>query len=1225
MSKKKNNKGFTLVELLVAITIMGIITALALPEVRRIQANNKNKKYETYSKSLESAAKLYVDSHSTDLFGVSANACDKVSLSLDLKGSSLVKDYGVNNISCSGEETPTDASDDSYVIINKTGDKYDYKVYLVCKDENHNIVYKSSEAPVCGVVDEYGFEKALSTNGTGGKWISFNENNSQATINKATYGNIEFTIKNKTAFESINPKINYWWSECDINGENCQQKAIKTRNLSSSKDGNDNVLSAKINGIPQNGVYKLVIQPVNVITTNGKQLLENFESGIFKMDSIQPDKPIFDPATSYGWKGKTFTSAKNYVFNASTNESEKGSSLTWSYKFPSSESSFTKYASSNCVSGTDCYKIKTQVFTSEVNDNLQVKVCDQANNCSTSDKMKISIDNTLPTMTVNVTDGKTYAKSHKANIKINDTGGSSLKSGPINLYYGWGTSAPACSSLTNYVNINIPSSANSATSQDITINSGTGAGKLYVCTKDNTLSDAAGNAIDVSQLFNSDMYLDNTGPKVSASVGTTWTDNKVVITASATDSNVGTIGGYYISTSTTAPSASATGWQTGKTFSKGTGTYYIWAKDSLGNVSSSYATAVVPLQCITADNKLSKTSVTIIEKEKATVTITDGTVSSVTSSNTSVATVSGSGSTITITGVSVGTANITVEMPKGTNCSGTVKKTISVTVNPIPCVPAANTLSSTSVTINEKSTSTVTITDGTVNSATSSDTSIATVSASGSKITITGASYGSATITVVMPKGSNCDGTVTKTISVTVKPMYYYSGSTYYANLKTAVSSVSAGSTINVYRNVSESTTPTLNKNVTLNLNGKTITYSGSTLNVTAGTFTITGSGTLKTNTSYSGRLLQTAGGTLNIGTTSTVGQSYPTITQQGSNSTLLGVNSGTVNVYSGKLSSNFDGINVGSSGTLNFGKGGTSYNYPFVEGAKGASGSSSNFMAIYTTGTTNIISGKVSASQYSTVYLSSGTLTIGTQTNSNQINRTWPLITGTAGAGTLRLHGGTLKMYSGRVDNVGSATSVYNGTSGSVALDIESNYTNDLIIYGGLFYSKNACSIYTDSAKVLKVNGNTHVVTSSSANSTIHAQGNASVYVGSELNSGTYDMVRTGGNGVYLAAKNGYAIWTSGTGNAQIGSSKVTSSWADYSPTIYSGYTTATSVKSGYKIWMYSGRVFCNGQEFVYGTFANSAKATRTSSSGTYSYNDAYGSVLVQVPYKYLWKRTVS
>lgn len=45
----RNNKVFTLVELLVAIVILGIITGMSIPLVKNVKNNNENKKYEIYS------------------------------------------------------------------------------------------------------------------------------------------------------------------------------------------------------------------------------------------------------------------------------------------------------------------------------------------------------------------------------------------------------------------------------------------------------------------------------------------------------------------------------------------------------------------------------------------------------------------------------------------------------------------------------------------------------------------------------------------------------------------------------------------------------------------------------------------------------------------------------------------------------------------------------------------------------------------------------------------------------------------------------------------------------------------------------------------------------------------------------------------------------------------------------------------------------------------------
>ena len=65
----KKSKGFTLIELIVAIAIMGIILLLAFPMMRGIQSSNQDKKFTAYKDSMESSAKLYTDSYQEDMFG----------------------------------------------------------------------------------------------------------------------------------------------------------------------------------------------------------------------------------------------------------------------------------------------------------------------------------------------------------------------------------------------------------------------------------------------------------------------------------------------------------------------------------------------------------------------------------------------------------------------------------------------------------------------------------------------------------------------------------------------------------------------------------------------------------------------------------------------------------------------------------------------------------------------------------------------------------------------------------------------------------------------------------------------------------------------------------------------------------------------------------------------------------------------------------------------------
>ena len=57
----KTNKGFTMVELLVAMVILGLLILMAFPTIRAIQANNRKSNFEQFGKTVLSASKLYVD------------------------------------------------------------------------------------------------------------------------------------------------------------------------------------------------------------------------------------------------------------------------------------------------------------------------------------------------------------------------------------------------------------------------------------------------------------------------------------------------------------------------------------------------------------------------------------------------------------------------------------------------------------------------------------------------------------------------------------------------------------------------------------------------------------------------------------------------------------------------------------------------------------------------------------------------------------------------------------------------------------------------------------------------------------------------------------------------------------------------------------------------------------------------------------------------------------
>ena len=118
-----NKKGFTLVELLVVIVILGIITGISIPLIRNIQASNEMRKYTTYMDSLKVSAKLYVDSYGEDLFGHSSVGCALIHYS-QLEDKGLLKDIALGDVSCKNENT--------LIRVVKIDDKISYTPMISC-------------------------------------------------------------------------------------------------------------------------------------------------------------------------------------------------------------------------------------------------------------------------------------------------------------------------------------------------------------------------------------------------------------------------------------------------------------------------------------------------------------------------------------------------------------------------------------------------------------------------------------------------------------------------------------------------------------------------------------------------------------------------------------------------------------------------------------------------------------------------------------------------------------------------------------------------------------------------------------------------------------------------------------------------------------------------------------------------------------------------------------
>ena len=137
-----NKKGFTMVELLVTMAIMGLLIIMAFPTIRAIQSNNTNKKFEEYGKSAISAAKLYTDSYAEDMFDMRNNNQMKSIDFNDLVKKDLLKDINISDTTC---------LNGSSINIIKYRDDYTYCLNLICylKNSTKEVYRKLSKEGQC--------------------------------------------------------------------------------------------------------------------------------------------------------------------------------------------------------------------------------------------------------------------------------------------------------------------------------------------------------------------------------------------------------------------------------------------------------------------------------------------------------------------------------------------------------------------------------------------------------------------------------------------------------------------------------------------------------------------------------------------------------------------------------------------------------------------------------------------------------------------------------------------------------------------------------------------------------------------------------------------------------------------------------------------------------------------------------------------------------------------
>ena len=122
-------KGFTLVEMILAVTLIVVISLISLPSIMDILKDSKEKKYVEYEKILRTNLEMYNIDKKADLWKDPAATSQTIDL-LELK--TVNPDINIGNC------------DVVSLIITKNVSVYKYYACIECYDEDNALIYEST-------------------------------------------------------------------------------------------------------------------------------------------------------------------------------------------------------------------------------------------------------------------------------------------------------------------------------------------------------------------------------------------------------------------------------------------------------------------------------------------------------------------------------------------------------------------------------------------------------------------------------------------------------------------------------------------------------------------------------------------------------------------------------------------------------------------------------------------------------------------------------------------------------------------------------------------------------------------------------------------------------------------------------------------------------------------------------------------------------------------------
>lgn len=611
---KRNNKGFTMVELLAVVLILGVISTIAIAGVRGILSRTKESYLDTQNKMVVLAGKTYYSDNRSKLPKV-VGPVHEVTLQtlIDLNYIDLVKDAEGKDcvISAEGKE--------SKVYVQKIGkEDYKYSAYLYCSGEESGIddstaptvkldpmktesisnfpltvklsatddnevlsyryvIYKNGQEYKDTGYKNYTKEVPIKLKETGTYTIqafAYDIAGNRGSITSEEYkieilapncDSIAFESESTGDWQNKNVILNITsndatiesWSLKDTYYDNATKKT-KTKSLVKKTVEHNKKIT-----LSDSGQHKVVIEGYN---SAGEKCSKELSS--YKIDKEQPATPTLTNPTKGNWTNQDFS------LTGKTSDQYSGVSH-WQYSYD--QKSWTTYENSAVND------FNTTPFSKERNQNVYIRVVDKAGNVSVVASTPIKIDKTSPTVPAitNPYGTRWMNASDKTAYKLTGTTTESL-SGVAYWQYSYDQS-----SWTTYANSAMAKYTTTEFTQDRN-------GYVYI-----RAVDKAGN---ISGAASSLIKIDKTAPtkpSLSNSYGNYWknrSDSRAyTITGTTTENSSGVAYWQYSynnSSWSSYGSSASTSFTTPNLTGDQNRAFYMRAVDNAGNVSSSSSSVI---------------------------------------------------------------------------------------------------------------------------------------------------------------------------------------------------------------------------------------------------------------------------------------------------------------------------------------------------------------------------------------------------------------------------------------------------------------------------------------------------------------------------------------------------------------------------------------------------------------------------------------------------------